>query len=218
MKFSKNNFFETLKMPKNKFIYNNIKRIKNLNILEFGVRKGISTNMFLYLCNKNKGKLLSVDVVNYSQLFNNRNWKFLKSRDDNFKYVEKNIKKKLDVIYIDSYHEPNHVKKILFYYYKFLKTNGVIFIDDISWLPYVKGNYRDNEFNEIINRDTFSKIIEIYNQNIGNINLEFCFNNSGTAKIEKLNNKLLNEPYKITNRIYSLKNILKKIYRPKPAS
>lgn len=218
MKFSKNNFFEAIKIPKIRFIYNNIKKIKNLNILEFGVRKGISTNMFLYLCNKNKGKLLSVDVVDYSQLFKNRNWNFLKSRDDNFKYIKKNIKKKIDVIYIDSYHEPNHVKKILFYYYKFLKTNGLIFIDDISWLPYVKGNYRDNEFNEIINRDTFSKIIEIYNQNIRNINLEFCFNSSGTAKIEKLNNKSLNQPYKITNRIYSLKNILKKIYRPKPAS
>ena len=56
MKFSKNNFFEAIKIPKIRFIYNNIKKIKNLNILEFGVRKGISTNMFLYLCNKNKGE------------------------------------------------------------------------------------------------------------------------------------------------------------------
>lgn len=218
MKFSINNFHKSIKIPKIKFIYENVKKIKNPNIIEFGVRKGISTNMFLYLCNKNNGKLLSVDIVNYEKLFTNKNWTFLESRDDNYSFIKKKIKKKLDIIYIDSYHEPNHVKKILFYYYKLLKKNGLIFIDDISWLPYVKSGYRDNEFNEIINRNTFNKIIEIYFKNIDNINLEFCFNSSGTAKIEKLNDKILNEPSKITNRIYTFKNILKILYRPKPAN
>jgi len=216
MKFSVSNFHKFIKISKIKFIYENIKAIKNLNILEFGVRNGISTNMFLYLCNKNKGKLLSVDIINYKKLFTDKNWTFLESRDDNFSFKKKKINKKLDVIYIDSYHEPSHIKKILFYYYKFLKKDGLIFIDDISWLPYVKKGYRDNEFNEIINRSTFNKIIEIYFNNTGNINLEFSFSDSGTAKIQKLNNKILNEPYKIKNRIYSFKNILKLLYRPKP--
>ena len=216
MKLSINNFYESIKIPKIKFIYENIKKIKNPNIIEFGVRKGVSTSMFLYVCNKNKGKLLSVDIVNYEKLYTDKNWTFLESRDDNFSFIKNKINKKLDVIYIDSYHEPNHIKKILFYYYKFLKKEGLIFIDDISWLPYVKKSYRDNEFNEIINRNTFNKIIEIYSKNIENINLEFSFSGSGTAKIQKLNNKILNEPYKITNRIYSFKNILKILYRPNP--
>jgi predicted O-methyltransferase YrrM len=218
MKLSINNFYETIKIPKIKFIYENIKKIKNPNIIEFGVRKGVSTSMFLYVCNKNKGKLLSVDIVNYEKLYTDKNWTFLESRDDNFSFIKNKINKKLDVIYIDSYHEPNHIKKILFYYYRFLKKEGLIFIDDISWLPYVKKSYRDNEFNEIINRNTFNKIIEIYSKNIENVNLEFSFSGSGTAKIQKLNNKILNEPYKITNRIYSFKNILKILYRPNPAN
>ena len=188
MRFNKNKFKESIKNPKIRFIYENIKEIKNLNILEFGVREGISTNMFLSLCNNNKGNLLSVDIVNCEKLFTNQNWTFLKSRDDNFSYIKKYIKKKLDVIYIDSYHEPNHVKNILFYYYRFLKTDGIIFIDDISWIPYVKESYRDNEFNEIINRHTFNKIVEIYLANINNIGLQFSFNDSGTAMLKKLNN------------------------------
>lgn len=216
MRFDKNKFKESIKNPKIRFIYENIKEIKNLNILEFGVREGISTNMFLYLCNKNKGNLLSVDIINCEKLFNNKNWTFLKSRDDNFGYIKKNIKKSFNVIYIDSYHEPNHVKKILYYYYNFLKTNGVIFVDDVSWLPYIKNNYRDNEFNEINNRKTFDKIIEIYSQNIDNIELEFCFNNSGIAKIKKINSKKLIEPKKIPNRVISFKNFLRILYRPKP--
>ena len=216
MKLSIKKFYKSIKIPKIKFIYENIKKIKNPNIIEFGVRKGVSTSMFLYACNKNKGKLLSVDIVNYEKLYSDKNWTFLESRDDNFSFVKNKINKKLDVIYIDSYHEPNHIKKILFYYYRFLKKEGLIFIDDISWLPYVKKSYRDNQFNEIINRNTFKKIIEIYSKNIENINLEFSFSGSGTAKIQKLNNKILNEPYKITNRIYSFKNILKILYRPNP--
>jgi len=218
MRFNKNKFKESIKNPKIRFIYENIKEIKNLNILEFGVREGISTNMFLSLCNNNKGNLLSVDIVNCEKLFTNQNWTFLKSRDDNFSYIKKYIKKKLDVIYIDSYHEPNHVKNILFYYYRFLKTDGIIFIDDISWIPYVKESYRDNEFNEIINRHTFNKIVEIYLANINNIGLQFSFNDSGTAMLKKLNNKKLLEPKKIHNRVYSFKNILKTLYRPKPAN
>jgi hypothetical protein len=126
------------------------------------------------------------------------------------------IKDSFDIILIDSLHEPNHVKKLIYLYWKHLKINGSMYVDDISWLPYVKNSYRDNEFNEIINRNTFNKIIEIYSMNIENVNLEFSFSGSGTAKIQKLNNKILNEPYKITNRIYSFKNILKILYRPKP--
>lgn len=89
-----------------KFIYEKIKNIKKINILEFGVREGLSTSIFLSLCDKNLGKLTSVDIVDYKHLFKNKKWIFLQSRDDNFAHIKKKIKKKLDVIYIDSYHEP----------------------------------------------------------------------------------------------------------------
>lgn len=84
-----------------------------------------------------------------------------------------------------------------------------MFIDDICWLPYVKSSYRVNEFNEIINRRTFNKIIEIYFQNLNNMSLEFNFNASGTVKIIKKNKKKLNEPKKIYNSEFGLKNIFR---------
>ena len=210
MKFNRSELKKTLKIEKLLFIYNTIKDIKKINILEFGVRSGVSTNMFLNICEKKSGSLLSVDTDDCGNLFKNKRWKFIKSRDDNFLFIKKHIKKKIDVIYIDSLHEPNHVKKILYYYYKFLKKDGYVFIDDICWLPYVKSSYRVNEFNEIINRRTFNKIIEIYFQNLKNINLEFNFNASGTAKLTKKNNKKLNEPKKIYNSEFGLKNIFRK--------
>jgi len=198
------------------FIYRNISSLKNINILEFGVNNGFSTSMFLNICNQNDGYLTSVDVDDYSGLFKNKRWTFLKSRDDNFSYIKKNIKKKLDVIYIDSFHEPNHIEKILFFYYKFLNKNGSIYIDDISWIPYVKNSYRTNSWNEIINRKTFSKILEIYFGNLKNLKLEFCFDNSGIAKLTKKTNKLLNNPKIVSNSEFSLKNCLRRVLNRKP--
>jgi predicted O-methyltransferase YrrM len=200
-----------------KFIYEKIKKIKKINILEFGVREGLSTSMFLSLCDKNSGKLMSVDVDDYKKLFKNTRWTFLKCRDDNFYFVKKHFKRKLDVIYIDSYHEPEHIKKILFYYYKFLKKNGYVFIDDISWLPYIKGSYRENSWNEITNRRTFLKIIDIFGQNLKNFNLEFCFDNSGMAMLKKKNSSTLIEPKKILNSELKLKNFfLRMLLKRKP--
>lgn len=69
-----------------------------------------------------------------------------------------------------------------------------MFVDDISWLPYVKSSYRENSWNEITNRKTFIKIIEIYFQNLKNFSLEFSFDNSGMAMIKKKNNLTLLQP------------------------
>ena len=98
----------------------------------------------------------------------------------------------------------------------FFKKNGICIIDDISWLPYSKDQYRDNEFSENINRSTFNKILEIFNQNQKNFSLEFFFRESGYAIITKNNENLLNKPIEIKSREYRIKNLLRKIYKRSP--
>ena len=83
------------------------------------------------------------------------------------------------------------------------------------WLPYVKGEYRDNEFVETINRLTFNKILEIFNENKNNFTLDINFSGSGLATIKKIDNGL-NYEKKIKNRLFSFKNILKNFYKPTP--
>lgn len=141
---------------------------------------------------------------------------FIHSSDDNFKFTDKFLKNKIDVIFIDSLHEPNHVRKVFYHYYRKLKKNGMCIIDDISWLPYVKNSLRNNDFCERINRLTFQKILEIKNENKHNFILEFLFEGSGYAIITKKNNKSLNKEIKIPNRLFNLRNLLKNIYSPKP--
>ena len=197
------------------YIVDLINDIQNINILELGVREGVSTKKFLEVCNNNNGKLVSVDIDDCSKVSNNKNWLFIHSSDDNFELIDKKIKNNLDVIYIDSYHEPNHVEKVFYHYYNFLKINGICVIDDISWIPYCKNEYRDNEFSEITNKSVFSKILEIYNQNKEKFSLEFYFEGSGLAIIKKKEINL-NQSKKIVSRELSVKNILRYFLKRKP--
>ena len=127
-------------------ILKKIHHIKKIQILELGVQKGVSTKKFIELCEANQGFLTSVDIKDCSDVIKNDRWKFIHSSDDNFEFVDKFIEKNLDFIFIDSLHEPNHVKKVFYHYYEFLKQGGICIIDDISWLPYSKDQYKDKEF------------------------------------------------------------------------
>ena len=192
-----------------------IKDIEKPTILELGVQEGRSTKMFLEVCDQNDGNLISIDILDCSKVSDNPRWKFIHSSDDNFEVINQHLNKNIDVLLIDSLHEPNHIRNVFYNYFKYLKINGLIFIDDVVWLPYVKGEYRDSEFVENINRRTFDKILEIYNSNKENMKLDINFNGSGLAIIKKIKD-LLNDEKKIKNRSLSLKNIIKKIYSPKP--
>ena len=97
-----------------------------------------------------------------------------------------------------------------------MKKGGLIFVDDVVWLPYIKNSIIDSEYVERINRLIFEKIIEIFNANSENLTLDINFSGTGLATLKKIGENLNNEK-KITNRLFSLKNIIKNyIYSPKP--
>ena len=188
-----------------------IKEIRNIKILELGVQKGRSTLKFLDICKKNNGKLFSVDVDDCSNVTDDTNWTFIKSRDDNFLVIKNIIKEKIDVLFIDTIHEAKHVFKIIEGYYDIIKKDGYIFIDDISHLPYLIDSSRNNFYCEINNKETFKKIIEIYKSNTSNFDLSFSFIASGLAIIQKKNDNNLNKVVPIKERDFSFKNLYKKI-------
>jgi len=191
------------------FLFKTIENIEKPIILEFGVKEGRSTKIFLEVCENNDGNLFSIDTDDYSNLFKNERWTFIKSRDDNFEYLKDKLPEKFDVIYLDSIHEADHVEKIFYHYFKKLNINGFFFIDDISWLPYLKSANRNNFYCEINNKETFERILSIYQENIDNFDIEFSFVSSGMCKIYKKRDELKKKS-KIITREMSLKNILKK--------
>lgn len=102
--------------------------------------KAISTELFLEYSKNSECKIFSIDNVDYSKKFQNSNWTFIHSRDDNFNFIKKIIPSELGLILLDTVHEANHVKNIIFNYYERLKLNCCFFIDDINWMPYLKSS------------------------------------------------------------------------------
>ena len=195
------------------FILSPISKIDSPQILEFGVsKKGMSTSIFLDLCKKNSGKLLSVDTNNDSRKFQESNWRFINARDDDYDVIEEYIDRELDVIYLDTIHKADHVEKIIYHYYDKLKVGGFFFVDDTSWLPYLKKNRKDNFFMEMNNHETFDRIVEISNSNNDCFDLEFSFVGTGIAKIRKLSNNKLNISNKLKSRKFSIKNLFRKTF------
>ena len=196
----------------NENLFDLIKNINNPIILELGVQKGVSTKKFLDICDKNGGKLFSVDIEDCSNVSNNIKWKFIKSRDDNFNYIKSLIPREIDILFIDTLHEAKHVEKIFYNYYDLVKEGGYIFIDDISHLPYLNEDKKSNFYCEINNKETFNKILEIYLNNFDNFKLDFSFESSGLGIIKKKNKYKLKVPKEIRSRDYTIKNILRKIW------
>ena len=58
------------------FFYYEISKIKKPKIVEFGVRHGVSTSLFLDLCEQNNGELYSVDINDYAYKFKSKNGTF----------------------------------------------------------------------------------------------------------------------------------------------
>lgn len=190
-----------------------INNINNIKILELGVQKGRSTLEFLKICEKKNGKLYSVDIDDCSDVSKDPNWKFIKSRDDNFEYIKSEVPKEIDVLLIDTIHEASHVKKILLSYYDLIKAGGYIFVDDISHLPYLKNSQRNNFYCEINNQETLKMLLEIYSENLENIDISFSFISSGLAIIKKKTDKNLNQSKKLYFREFSIKNFSRKLWK-----
>tara|TARA_B100000029_G_C17572148_1_gene956997 strand:- start:435 stop:1097 length:663 start_codon:yes stop_codon:yes gene_type:complete len=193
------------------FFLNDLKKIQNPNVIEFGVRKGVSTKKIIKICEQNQGFLHAVDNEDCSNVSSSSRWKFHLCRDDNFEYLDEIFKFDVDLIYLDSFHEANHIEKIFYHYYPLLKVGGLFVFDDISWLPYLKNKKRNNFNCEINNQEIFNRILEIKSENDSLFDLYFSFIGSGSAKIIKNNSNYLKKPKKIYSRKNSTKNILRRI-------
>jgi len=167
---------------------NFISNTKNPIILEFGVERGSSTKKFIKFAEDNSGKVFSVDIDDCNKVSNSKNWKFLQSNDLEIDYVLKEFKEirehGADIIYIDSYHEDKHVQKLLSLYFKYLKKDGAIFVDDVDSHPFRK---KKDIWNSLVYDLTIDAVKEFYYNNSEYCSLRIFFDEheNGLAMIYK---------------------------------
>ena len=75
----------------------------------------------------------------------------------------------------------------------------------------MKNSYRNNFFSEINNKEIFNFILKLINNEKNQIEINLSFVGSGVARIAKFKNVKLEEK-KIISRIFSLKNIIRKLF------
>ena len=193
------------------FIYNDIVNLDKPNILEFGVKHGHTTALFLDICNQNSGYLYSIDIKDHSNRFKDERWKFICSKDNDLHKISPQIPDKFEVIFLDTINEAEHVNDILYKYYEKLEVGGFFIIDDTSWLPYVSGEKLDDFNKELNNKETFLKLLDIYSCNQGKFYLDINFCDTGAVKITKINNDKLNYANKLLSREFSIKNLIRRL-------
>ena len=195
------------------FFYYEISKIKKPKIVEFGVRHGVSTSLFLDLCEQNNGELYSVDINDYAYKFKSKKWHFFNSTDDNFEFLKKNFPNEVDIIFLDTIHKADHVLKILKNYFEILRVDGYFIIDDTSWIPYIKNNDHDHFYKEVNNKETFDSLLQLYSLNSKAIDIRFNFTDTGSAIIKKNKKENLVFYRKNISRQSSIKNHLRVIFK-----
>jgi predicted O-methyltransferase YrrM len=198
-------------MKKLDLIEGTLKEFKDIVILEFGVNRGGSTKMFLNFLENNNGKLFSIDIKDCSNVSESKNFRFFQSND---LHVEKIISKfpeiankGIDVLYIDSYHDPSHVYLLLSIWFKFVNKNGYIFFDDTDSYPYrIKKIFTLSVIN-----DAISKVIKrFYHSNHKDLFYTKYYIGSGLSKFKKLSDK--GSEFNLTKKLWKYNFFLSKIY------
>lgn len=101
------------------------------HILELGVRAGHSTCAFLSAIKSKKGKLVSIDIDDCSDVFNSPDWEFHRMNDLDF-----DTNAQFDIIFIDTSHTYDQTLAELRKFAPNLKKNGAILLHDtISYPP-----------------------------------------------------------------------------------
>lgn len=174
-------------------VYRSLLNRKHQIILECGVNRGLSTSIFTYYCENSASYCFSIDIKDCSDVVTSDSWTFIKNDDSNVSEIIKDYpildQKGIDILFIDSLHTANHVKKVLYNWYPYLNKDSLVFIDDIDSANYRKGNRKDNLVNEL-NLDEINEFTrDFVQQNYHDTSLTHYYGKTGLARISKISEK-----------------------------
>jgi predicted O-methyltransferase YrrM len=194
----KNFVFEELaeraRDPKEKALYKYMKLhhlvmgMERPTVLEFGVSKGLSTCLIGTALETVGGQLVSVDILDCSDVIQSDKWTFVQGDDLDVGRIlaaAPVLEDGVDLLYLDSRHTREHVTAQLLAWYPYVKPGGAIAFDDIDPAPYQfqqrKQDYRLARDCEAIAR----AIREFFFANEDSLLLEYHFGSTGLAIMRK---------------------------------
>ncbi len=112
------------------YLYNTVIQLSAQVILELGVRSGESTKAFLEACKETGGKLISIDIVDCSQVSADKHWQFIQSDDLDIPWD-----KDIDILFIDTSHTYEQTLAELKKFAPYVKKGGKIILHDTVVYP-----------------------------------------------------------------------------------
>jgi len=197
------------------YMYQKVKELKNPLILELGTEKGVSTTIFLQVCEENNGQLISIDINNCSDISKSSRWEFIQSDSTDINFIlskAPHLRNGIDVLYIDTIHTKDHVEKELLGWYPFLNKNAHIFIDDVDSSPYRKSMAKDNIHVEISLDELREYVKAFFHSNKDSLFLNMLHGSTGLAHLYKFSPKgtIPQEVKPIIHRRRSIKSMAKR--------
>jgi len=170
-------------------IHGEIARRTAPTVLELGVDAGRGTKIFLNALYKAGGGLLiSVDIVDLAHVAQSPQWQFVQSDSADIDHIVDMapiLKQGIDVLYVDSLHTEDHVRKEVYGFYPYVKKGGAIFFDDIESFPYMENQRKDNIHTEIGNRQILGLINSIFESNMDQLDMTVLRGSTGLARFDK---------------------------------
>ena len=158
-------------------------------VLELGVNRGKSSEKFLNVLSLNNGTLYSIDIKDCSKVLATEKFNFYQCNDLDVEKILNyfpNLRNGIDLLYIDSYHDPSHVKLLLKKWWPKLNKNCHIYFDDTESYIY---KTQKKTILSIINDSISNVIKEFYYSNYQDITYVKYYIGSGLSKFIKHSEK-----------------------------
>lgn len=170
-------------------IHGEILKRDNPTVLELGVDSGRGAQIFLNALHKNgQGRLVSVDIVDCSHVAQSPQWQFIQADSADIDGILERapvLKEGIDMLYVDSLHTEDHVRKELYGFFPYVKKGGVIFFDDVESLPYMENQRKDNVHTEIGNRQILNLISSVFESNLDQLEMTVYRGSTGLVRFDK---------------------------------
>jgi predicted O-methyltransferase YrrM len=159
-------------------------------IVELGVNAGNSTKVFLNaIADKPDARLVSVDIRDCSAAASSDKWTFVQQDSADVAALVGKVpalRDGIDILYVDSLHTAEHVKKEVYGFYPYLNQGAVVFFDDVDSGPYMLRRRKDSVRTEVANRRIHKLLEAIFRANIGQIDYTVMYGSTGLGRFDKL--------------------------------
>lgn len=173
---------------KMKILYDTASAYNNPTIVELGTDRGLSATMFLQACKQNDGRLVSVDIRDCSHVSDDERFHFVQSDStavDDIIRRKSFLKDGIDVLYVDSLHERQHVEREVANWWPYLKAGSTVIFDDVDPHVYRPGQRKDNAGSERNWQQIYDFVTELFWANVDDLEFTVHFGSTGLAIISK---------------------------------